>query len=125
MVAEFDSQTFRILYALFQVVILAMVLERGLYFVFDYRHLRDRLPGWGLKAPITLGVAWSICWQHNFDVIARIVDPGGETAIGVFITATIVSGGSAAAMRLFHDVLKLTRAARQQMSPPKPRKNKP
>ena len=57
MPAEFDAHTFRILYALFQVVILAMILERGLYFIFDYRHFRKFLESRGLKAPIVLGIA--------------------------------------------------------------------
>lgn len=122
MPAEFDTHVFRILYAVFQVVILAFLIERGLYFVFDYRHLREVLKKRGLKAPIVLGVAWFICWNADFDVIARVVDPGGETAVGVFITAAIVAGGSAAAMTLFHDILKFTRSAREEIkntTPPK------
>lgn len=118
MPAEFDAHVFRILYALFQVVIVAMVLERGLYFIFDYRHLRKILENRGLKAPIVLGVAWYICWRHDFDLISRTIDPGGETAIGVFITATIIAGGSAVAMTLFDDVFKLTRSAREKLRNP-------
>lgn len=115
MPAELDTMALRILYGLFQLVILAMLIERGLYFVFDYRHLRDRLKEKGLKAPVVLGVAWFVCWHHDFDIVARTIDPGSETQIGIFITATIVAGGSAAAMTLFHDVLKFTRAAREEM----------
>lgn len=115
MPAEFDTHTFRILYGLFQLVILAIVLERGLYLVFDYRHFRKALAQRGVKVPIALAVAWLICWQHDFDIVARIIDPGGATVIGTFITATIVAGGSAMAMTVFHDVLKLTRDARQEM----------
>ncbi len=70
MPAEFDAHVFRILYAAFQVVILAFLIERGLYFVLDYRHLRERLKKRGLKAPIVLGAAWFICWIADFDVIA-------------------------------------------------------
>jgi len=113
--AEFDTMTFRVLFALFELVILSILLERGLYFVFDYRHLREKLQNKGVKAPITLGVSWLICWNHDFDIIARSIDPGAETQVGIFITATIVAGGSAAVMTLFHDVLKFTRSARQGM----------
>lgn len=115
MPAEFDAYTYRILFALFEVVILSILIERGLYFIFDYRHIRERLKNLGLKAPFALGVSWFICSQHDFDVVARIIDPGGETGIGIFITSMIVAGGSAAAMTLFHDVLKITRTARSEI----------
>ncbi len=116
MPAEFDAYTYRVLFGLFELVVLAMILERGLYFIFDYRHLRDWLKDKGLKAPIVLAISWLICWQHDFDIVARTVDPGGETQIGIFITATIVAGGSAAAMTLFNDVFKLTRSAREKLA---------
>ena len=112
---ELDNLFFRIFYGLFQLVVLAMLLERGLYFVFDYRHLRTRLQQKGLKAPLALGVAWLICWYHDFDIIARTIDPGSATQVGIFITACIVAGGSATAMMLFNDVLKLTRTAREEI----------
>lgn len=115
MVAEFDAVTLRVLFGLFQVVILAILIERGLYFIFDYQLWRDRLTDKGIKAPVALGVSWLICSYHDFDVIARVIDPGAETKLGIFITATIVAGGSAAAMVLFNDVLKFTRSARAQM----------
>ena len=115
MVAEFDTLTFQVLFALFEVVVLAFLIERGLYFVFDYKLWRDWLKGKALRAPIALGVSWFICWHHEFDVIARTIDPGATTQIGIFITATIVAGGSAAAMMLFHDVLKFTRTAREEV----------
>ena len=47
------------------------------------------------------------------------------TANGIFMTATVVAGGSAAAMTLFKDVLKLTREAREQIPPPKPKEDTP
>ena len=112
---EFNDMTYQVLFALFQLVILAFILERGLYFLFDYTKWRERINGKGIKAPITLAVSWFICSHHDFDIIARTIDPGAETPIGIFITATIIAGGSAAAMTLFHDVLKFTRSAREEM----------
>lgn len=116
MPAEFDALIFRVLYGLFELVILAMILERGLYFIFDYRHLREKLKVKGYKAPVVLAISWQVCWQHDFDIVARTIDPGGETQIGIFITAAIVAGGSAAAMTLFNDVLKITRSAREKIA---------
>ncbi len=115
MAPELDTAIFRLLYGLFQLVVLAMLLERGLYFVFDYRYLRTRLQQKGLKAPLALAVAWVVCWYHDFDIIARTIDPGSQSQIGIFITSCIVAGGSATAMMLFNDVLKLTRSAREEV----------
>jgi len=113
--AEFDTLTFRVLFALFELVILSILVERGLYFIFDYRHLRERLKSKGIKAPIAFGVSWFVCWHHDFDIIALTIDPEATTQIGIFITASIVAGGSAAAMTLFNDVLKFTRSAREEI----------
>ena len=38
--------------------------------------------------------------ERQFRCDCRVVDPGGETSVGVFITAAVVTGGSAAAMTL-------------------------
>ena len=115
MPADFDALTFRIVYGLFQLVIIAILLERALYFIFDYRYLRKGLEGKGIKAPIALCAAWFVCWHHDFDIVARTIDPGSETQIGILITSSIIAGGSSTAMMLFQDVLKLTRSARDEV----------
>lgn len=113
MIAPVSDQFVLVLWMLVKVVIFAMLLERGLYFIFDYTLWRDRIEGRGIKAPVALGAAWAICWWYDFDVLAVLLDPeANATDLGIFITATIVAGGSAGAIVLFQDVLKFTRSAR-------------
>ena len=47
-----------------------------------------------------------ICWYYDIDVLAPLLSREGESQVGVFVTAMIAAGGSAAAIKLFQDVLK-------------------
>jgi hypothetical protein len=108
-----DNDFVLILTALVRLVIFAMILERGLYFVFDWSLWRDWLPGKKVKAPIALAVAWILSYWHDFDLISIILNaPDGSSDLGIFVTACIVAGGSQSAMILFQDVLGFTREAR-------------
>lgn len=103
-----------LLAALFKLVVLAMLIERALYFVFDWSMWRGNLEGKGIRAPVALGLSLLICWWHDFDVVAVLLEEsGGSTSIGIVITAAIVASGSAAAMRLFQDVLGWGRKAQE------------
>lgn len=97
-----------------KLVILAFFIERALFFVFDYSRWRDKINGKGIRAPIALLFAWLVCWYYDFDVVAPLLSPEGETQIGVFITALIAAGGSAAAIKLFQDVLGFSRMASEE-----------
>jgi len=116
MTEAFDAYFVNVMVALGKLVILAILLERGLYFIFDYTKWRDKLEGKGLRAPIALAAAWIICWWYDFDIVAALLDPAAITNFGIFITATIVAGVSSAAIVLFQDVMKFGRSARKQMS---------
>ena len=116
MLEQFDEYFISVIVELGKLVILAMLIERGLYFVFDYSKWREKIAGSGLRAPIALLTAWSICWWYDFDVVAALLDPTSITQFGIFITATIVAGGSATAIMLFQDVMKFSRSARADMA---------
>lgn len=116
MTEAFDAYFIGVALALGKLVILAMLLERGLYFIFDYSKWRDKLEGKGLRAPAALAAAWFICWWYEFDIVAALLDPAAVTNFGIFVTATIVAGGSGAAIVLFQDIMKFGRSAREQMS---------
>lgn len=104
----------QVVFAVFQVVLLSLVLERALFIAFDIKWWRNRLES-GWKATITVVVAVIVCWLHDFDVFARITETAASTTlIGIFLTGLVVAGGSAGAMRLMQDVLKLSRQARDR-----------
>lgn len=92
-----------------------MVLERALYFVFDYSLWRDWLEGRKVRAPIAYVVSLVICVYHDFDIISAVLDPEITTYLGIAVTAGIVAGGSQAAIVLFQDVLNLGRQQRARM----------
>jgi len=113
---SFETMTEQVLFSLFQLVLLAFIIERGLFLLFDYRHFRERYSERGVKAPIAFLVSSFICYYYEFDILARTINPGAETVLGMIITGAVVAGGSAAAMTLFHDVLKFTRSAQAEIA---------
>ena len=98
---------------LFKLLILALLLERGLFFLFDYSLWRKKIKDLYLRAPISFLVAWSITYWYDLDILSPTLDPGsGSTYLGVLITALIVAGGSAGLITLMQDILKQGRTAR-------------
>ena len=99
---------------LVKLVFLSMILERGLYFIFDYSLWRERIERKGIRAPVSLAAAGSIVYYYDFDILVPTLDPGaGSTFFGLCITALIVAGGSAGAIKLFQDFLGLGRKAQE------------
>lgn len=115
MPSELSPEFFMILASLAKLVILAMLLERGLVLIFDYRWYKVKLNGIGLKVPISFGVSWFICSYYKFDVLSVIFEPDTPISMGVFLTAAIAAGGSAGAITLFQGVLKFSKEAQDQM----------
>lgn len=111
----YDDQIIRIAFGLAQLVILAMIMERGLYFIFDYKLWREALSKFALKGPISFALALFICWYYDYDILARILDPEAITNVGIGITAAILAGGSVGAITLFQDILKFSREGRAQI----------
>ena len=104
--------------SLSQLVVLAMLLERALALLFEYKWFRvlsDKVPG--LKTPIAFLAAWFSCHWVGFDVLVKLFpsqEPVAQpSAIGILITAAIVAGGSAGAITLFQGVLHFDRDSRK------------
>ena len=111
MMADWSDSMVYVLYALGKLVIFALLLERGLFFIFDYSKWREKIEGKGIRAPVSLAFAWIICWWYDFDIWAALFDPDAITPYGIFLTATIVAGGSSGAIVLFQKVLGWNRAS--------------
>ncbi len=110
---------------LFKVVLLAMVVERAMVLLFEWRWYERTVGGWGLKVPITYIVAAIICFRNKFDVFQAILGPeksGEASDMGMVLTAAVVAGGSAGAITLFQGVLKMTKSAQKDagLLPDKP-----
>jgi hypothetical protein len=104
-----------VLAALAKLVVLAMLLERGLILIFEYRWYEKFFSGKGLKVPISFGGAWLICWYYDFDVVAALLEPTAITPLGIFVTAAVTAGGSAAAITLFQGALGFSKGAQDQL----------
>src|SRR5688572_21619726 len=101
-----------------QLVLIAILLERALAFVFEYHWfaaLSKKVEG--LKAPIAFLLALLIARQTRFDILGEMFRAEGEpvvvTWIGSMLTAAIIAGGSAGAMALFQTWFNWNRDARK------------
>ena len=100
-----------VLGSLSKLVILALLLERALVMVFDYRWYKKYLDNKGLSAPIAYAVSLLVYWSCRLDVLSDPFEPGKPTAMGIAITSSVVAGGSAGAITLFQGVLGLSKEA--------------
>lgn len=101
-----------------QIVLIAMLLERGLAFLFEYHWfevLNKKVHG--LKAPIAYLLSLLICRTYNLDIMAEIFRQEGEppaaTWFGFLITAGIIAGGSAGAIVIFQNWFNWNRDSRK------------
>ena len=115
MPSELSPEFFRILASLAKLVVFAMLLERALVLIFDYRWYKAKLDGFGLKVPISFLTSWLICNYYKFDVLSALFEPNKPTGMGVFLTAAIVAGGSAGAITLFQGVFKFSKEAQDTL----------
>jgi len=113
--SDLSPDFFRILAALTKLIVLAMLLERALVLLFDYRWFREKLSNFGFKSPIAFVVSWSVCGLYQFDVLGSLFEGNKVSPMGIFITAAIVAGGSAGAITLFQGVLKFSKEAQDKM----------
>lgn len=113
--------------ALLKLAILAMLLERGLAFIFEhdwyqrylttpsanpeYRAERNsRFPG--LKGMLAFGASALVCWSYNIDIFGELFSRGTPSTLGRLLTSMVVAGGSAGAIKIFQGVLGLHKDAR-------------
>lgn len=115
MPSELSPEFFKVLASLAKLVVLAMLLERALVLLFDYRWYKEKLDGYGFKVPISFLTSWAICGYYGFDVLSALFEPDKPTAMGMFLTAAIVAGGSAGAITLFQGVFKFSKEAQDNL----------
>jgi len=106
--------------ALAQLVVIALLLERALAFVYEYHWFKwvsDRIDG--IKAPIALIVSTVACSMYRFDVLAQLFHQSDAAArpsrLGIVLTAAIIAGGSGGAIALFQGVLNWSKGSRDEL----------
>lgn len=110
-----DNDFVLIIKLLFQLVLLAMALERGFYFLFKWKFWHDFLKEKKLRVPIVLSAAWYLCYLYDFDLVSMIINSSdGSTHIGIVTTACIVAWGSKSAAVLFQDELQFSKESRKR-----------
>jgi F0F1-type ATP synthase epsilon subunit len=119
----------RVLGDLSRLVVLSIILERGLAFIFEhdwftrafYRDDPDpqnpgatvrvsRMPG--LKGLIALGAAIAICTVYNFNIVGSLFNQTQPHRIGTIMTAVVLAGGSAGAIAVFQGFLNMSKETR-------------
>ena len=105
-----------IIVELAKLVILAMVLERALVLLFEYRWYEKILEGKGLKVPIAYIISLCVCLRMDFDILRALFEPDkSSTSLGLALTAAIVAGGSAGAITLFQGVLGFSKESQAKL----------
>lgn len=124
-----DTEFFVILGVLTKLVILSIIIERGLAFVFEYHWFAslttietlgvegDIVVGprlQGLKGFIALVVSLTVCYAYDFDIMKVIFDYELEDLehLGTIITAFVAAGGSSGAIAVFQGFLSFSKQAR-------------
>jgi hypothetical protein len=128
---EIDLESIAVILGLLaKIVVLSMLLERALAFVFEFEWVAriltaertpdgraepsttatSRVPG--LKAAIAFGVSWYVCRYYEVDAFAPLFN-AQVSPTGTFLTAMVVAGGSAAAIGLFQGVFGFAKSTRE------------
>lgn len=88
------------------ITVLSFFVERALSIVFEHRLFVKSLDEKGLKEPIALITSFLVVKLWNFDALSIVLNSDKTSWLGYLITAAVISGGSKASIKLFHDVLK-------------------
>lgn len=88
------------------ITVLSFFVERALSIVFEHRLFVKSLDEKGLKEPIALIASFLVVKLWNFDALSIVLNSDKTSWLGYLITAAVISGGSKASIKLFHDVLK-------------------
>ena len=106
--------------SLARLVVIAMLLERGLAFVFEYywfRFASEKVHG--LRAALALAVSMLVCFLYRFDIFGDLVHGGGTprgvTNAGIVFTSFIVAGCSVGFIALFQGVFDWSKSSRDEL----------
>ncbi len=94
--------------------ILAVLIERSLALVFEQKYVANFLRNKALKEVIAFLVCFFVCKFWEIDVISLMTNSQGTKALGFVLTATAIAGGSKASIKLFQDVIGISKIPKQE-----------
>ncbi|UUX49224.1 hypothetical protein NUH88_17695 [Nisaea acidiphila] len=100
-------------------IVVSVMIERALTFLFDARPIRDFVTGKGrlraVKPWIALLTSVAIVFHYEVDLLKTMFEaPGaGATLAGMALTSLMVAGASAGMITLFHDVFGWSKDSRE------------
>lgn len=107
--------------ALLALVILSFFVERGLATLFDWKRIQPWLTERQAKVPIAIATSLAVCILLDFDALKTVRGltdgdpPIGDDYfgfVGIPITALVLAGGSAGAVKLMQDIIGITKQSR-------------
>jgi hypothetical protein len=105
--------------AIVQLLVIAMLVERALAFLFEYHWLQRVTEGTrGIKPLIVLLLSALVCFAYRFDVLARLFDVEGNrpaTVLGIAMTSVILAGWTVAALAVLQGQLNWSKASRSAL----------
>jgi hypothetical protein len=108
---EIDNSA--ILSSFMLLTILSVLIERSLALFFEQKHISKVLEGKGVKELIAFGVCYFVCIQWSIDIISMILKIDSSKAIGFVLTAAAIAGGSKASIKLFQDVIGISKIKKE------------
>lgn len=97
------------------IVLLSIIVERALSWIFEWKPVLEKIKGKSVKEPIAFIVSLLVVYYYGFDGLAIIFSQEHSTIIGYFITAGVVAGGSKGSIKLFRDFLNWKSSAQQEL----------
>lgn len=97
--------------ALVMLVVLSFLVERALAIVVEHRRFIERMDGKGYKEALAFILSFAVVNTVDFDILTVLFPEKGMSKWGILLTAAIISGGSKASIKLFHDVLNIKSTA--------------
>ena len=101
------------------IIVLSFFVERALSILFEHRFYLMHFKDTGFKEPIALALSFAIVSKWKFDALAVILQADQNSWWGYLVTASIISGGSKASIKFFHDVLNTkSQSLRESLATP-------
>ena len=92
-------------------MVLSFVVERALAIVFENHWYITYLGKSELKELIAFAVSFLICRHWQFDIVSIVLLSDTTSVLGEVVTAALISGGSKASLKFFHDVIGVRSSA--------------